>query len=59
MFRLKMVEIMGGCGGLHNEQLYNLCLSQNVTVANKLRRIKWEEHVACMVDMRIVQMILV
>jgi hypothetical protein len=59
MFRLKMVEVMGGCRGLHNEQLYNLCFSQNMTGVNKLRRIRWEEHVACMVDMRIAHTILV
>jgi hypothetical protein len=51
MFGLKMVEVTGGYReyrGVHNEQLYNLCFSQNMTVMNELRRIRWEEHVACM-----------
>jgi hypothetical protein len=57
MFGFKMVEVTGGCRGAHNEQLYNLCFSQNMTVVNELRRIRWEEHVACMGDKRIVHTI--
>ena len=59
MFRLKMVEVMGGCRGLHNEQLCNLCFSQSIIGVNKLRRIRWEEHVASVVDMKIAHTILV
>jgi hypothetical protein len=59
MFRLKMVELIGGCRGLHNEQLCNLCFSQIMVGVNKLRRIRWEEPVPCMVDMKIAHTILI
>jgi hypothetical protein len=37
---------------LHNEELHNLYASPNIIRVIKLRRMRWEEHVALMRGMR-------
>jgi hypothetical protein len=44
--------VVGGWRKLHNEELSTLYTSPNITRVMKSRRIKWAEHVACMVEMR-------
>jgi hypothetical protein len=42
-----MEEVAGGQRKLHNEELHNLCTSPNIIRVIKSRRIRGEEHVAC------------
>jgi len=43
---------VGGWRRLHNEELHNLYTSPNIIRVNKLRRMKWEGHVAGMGERR-------
>jgi hypothetical protein len=44
-------EVTGGQRKLHNEELHNLYSSPNIGVIKSMR-MRWVEHVACMVEMR-------
>ena len=41
-------EVTGGCRKLHNEELNDLYCSPNIVWVIKLRRLRWEGHVAHM-----------
>jgi hypothetical protein len=45
-------RIFGGWRKLYIQELHNLYTSTNVIRMYKLRRIKWEGDVACMVEVR-------
>jgi hypothetical protein len=49
---LKREEVAGGWRRLHNEELHNLYASPNIIRVVKLRRIRWEKHVARIGAMR-------
>jgi hypothetical protein len=44
---------------LHNEELHNFYASPNIIRMIKSRRVRWENHVACMKEMKSVYEILV
>jgi hypothetical protein len=48
----KREEVAGGWRRLHNEGLYNLYASPDVTGVIKLRMMRWVEYVECMGEMR-------
>jgi hypothetical protein len=48
LLRRKREEMTGGWRRLHNEELHKLYASSNIIRVNKLRRMKWAGHVACM-----------
>jgi hypothetical protein len=47
-FEPKRVEIIGGLGKLHNEELHNLASSPNKIKIIKSRRLRWAGHVVRM-----------
>jgi hypothetical protein len=59
IFGTKMEEIAGGWRRLHSEEFLNLYASPNLSTVINLRRTRWEEHVACIGDMRNTYIILV
>jgi hypothetical protein len=48
IFGLKRDEVTGGWRKLHNEELHNLYSPPSIIRMIKLRRMRWEEHVARM-----------
>jgi hypothetical protein len=50
MFGPKREEVAGGWRRLHNEELYNLYASRNITKLMKSRRVRWAGNVARMGD---------
>jgi hypothetical protein len=52
IFGHKREEVAGGWRRLHNEELLNLYTSPNIVRVIKLRRVRWEGHVARMGKMR-------
>jgi hypothetical protein len=52
MFGPKREEAEGSWRRLHNEELHKLYASRNTVRMIKSRRMKWEEHVACMGKLR-------
>jgi hypothetical protein len=40
--------VVGRWRKMHNEELYNVYISPNITRVIKSRRIRWAENVACM-----------
>jgi hypothetical protein len=52
VFGPKREEVAGGWRRLHNEELHNLYVSQNIIKVIKSRRMRWAGHVACMGEMR-------
>jgi hypothetical protein len=52
IFGSMRVEVMAGWRTLHNEELHNLYSSSNIIRIIKLRTLRWEGYVACMVEMR-------
>jgi hypothetical protein len=48
VFGLNRGGAIGGCRKLHNEELSNFYYSPVRIRMNKARRLRWEEHVACM-----------
>jgi len=55
----KREELVGGWRRLHNEELHNLCTSQDIIMVIKWRRLRWAGHIALMGEMRNVYRILV
>jgi len=51
--------VVGGWRRLHNEELHNLYALPNIIRVTKLRRMRWEGHVARMGEMRNAHNILV
>jgi hypothetical protein len=51
--------VAGGWRRLHNEELHNLYVSQNIIRVIKSRSIRWAGHVGCMRDIRNAYRILV
>jgi hypothetical protein len=45
-------EVVGGWRRLYNEEFCNLYTSPNIIRVLKSRRMRWERHVACMVEMK-------
>jgi hypothetical protein len=45
IFGLKGEEVAGSWRGLHNEELYKLYSSPNITKVIKSRRMRWADHV--------------
>jgi hypothetical protein len=52
LFGPKRDEVIGEWRKLHNEELHNLCLYQNIIRHIKLRRMRWAGHVARMGEER-------
>jgi len=52
IFGLKRVEVAGGWRRLHNEELNNLYMSQNIIRVIKSVRMRWMGHVTCVEEMR-------
>jgi hypothetical protein len=48
IFGPKRDEVTGEWGKLHSEELHNLYSSPDIIRHIKSRRMRWEEHVACM-----------
>jgi len=48
----KKEEVAGGWRRLHNVDLHNLYASPNITRVIKSRKMRWEGHVARVVEMR-------
>jgi len=59
IFRPKKKEGVGGLRRLHNKELHKLYASPNIISVNRLRRMIWAGHIACMVEMRNAYSILV
>jgi hypothetical protein len=59
IFGPKRNEVTGEWRKLHNEELNDLYSSPNIVRMIKLRRMRWEEHVACMGESRVVYGVLV
>jgi hypothetical protein len=57
LFRPKREEIAAGFTKLHGKRLHNMYSSPSRM--NKLRRMRWVRHVACMGKMRIVHEVLI
>jgi hypothetical protein len=55
----KSEEVTGGRRKLHEEELHNLYSSPNIISMIKSRRMRWEDPMACMGDMRNVYKVLV
>jgi hypothetical protein len=51
LFIPKREEVIGDWRNLHDEEIHNLYVSQNI-IGIKSRRVRWEGHVARMVAMR-------
>jgi hypothetical protein len=51
IFGLKREEAVGYRRRLHNEELHNLYISQDVIRVMKSRRMRWAGYVACMGEM--------
>jgi len=47
----RRVNVAGGYRKMHNEELLNLCASQNIIRVIKSRRMRWAGHVACVGEM--------
>jgi hypothetical protein len=58
-FGPKREKVAGGWRRLHNEELHNLYASPYIIRVIKLRRMRWEGHVARMREMRNAYKILV
>jgi hypothetical protein len=52
MCRSEREEVMGGWRKLYKEEHHDLYSLQNIIRVNKLRRMRWSEHVMCMGKMR-------
>jgi len=52
IFGPKRDKVTGQCRRLHNEELYDLYCSPNITRVIKLRRMRWMGHVVCMGEKR-------
>jgi hypothetical protein len=52
IFGPKKDEVTGEWRKLHNEELHNLYSLSDIFRLIKSRRMRWTEHVACMVDRR-------
>jgi hypothetical protein len=59
LFVPKRDKVTGKWRKLHNEEFHNLYSSSNITRQNKLRRMRWVEHVARMGEERKVDKVLV
>jgi hypothetical protein len=59
IFGLKKDDVMGEWRKLHNEELYNLYSSPNITRQIKSMQMRWAGHVACSGEKRKVYKILV
>jgi hypothetical protein len=55
----KREEVAGGWRRLHNEELHNLYASPDIIRGIKKRKVRWDRHVARMVEMRNTYKILV
>jgi hypothetical protein len=53
LFGPKREEMGGGWRRLHNEELHNLYTSPNIIRVIKLRRMRWEGHVAHIGEVKI------
>jgi hypothetical protein len=47
VFRLNRIGVIGGWRKLHNEELSDFYSSPVRIRLNKVRRLRWEEHIAC------------
>jgi hypothetical protein len=52
IFGPKEEEVVGDWRRLHNEELHNFYLSQNIITVIRSRRMRWAGHVAWMGEMR-------
>jgi len=59
IFGPKMDEVQGEWRKLHNEELHDLYSSPDIVRVIKLRRMRWTEQVASMVERRVVYRVLV
>jgi len=59
IFGPKRDEVTGEWGKLHNEELNDLYCSPNILQVLKSRRMRWAEHVARIVESRVVYRVLV
>jgi hypothetical protein len=51
IFGPKREEVAGGWRRLHNEELHYLCVSPDIIMVTKSRRMRWAVHVARMIEM--------